>query len=34
MRFISSTTFFFTDDEGHEHHLVGNISAASTAVAG
>lgn len=27
------TTFYFTDDKGHDHHLVGNISAASTAVA-
>ena len=27
------TTFYFTDDEGHDHHLVGNISAAPTAVA-
>jgi hypothetical protein len=27
------TTFYFTDDEGHDHHLVGNISATSTAVA-
>jgi hypothetical protein len=28
------TTFYFTDDEGHDHHLVGNISATATAVAG
>ena len=27
------TTFQFTDDRGNEHHLVGNISASSTAVA-
>jgi len=27
------TTFQFTDDQGHEHHLVGNITAGSTAVA-
>jgi hypothetical protein len=27
------TTFYFTDDEGHDHHLVGNITATSTAVA-
>jgi hypothetical protein len=27
------TTFRFTDDMGHEHHLVGNISATSTATA-
>ncbi len=27
------TTFYFTDDEGYDHHLVGNISATSTAVA-
>jgi hypothetical protein len=28
------TTFHFTDDEGHEHHLVGNINPAPTVVAG
>lgn len=27
------TTFQFTDDEGHDHHLVGDIVATSTAVA-
>jgi hypothetical protein len=26
-------TFQFTDDQGHDHHLVGNIGPASTAVA-
>jgi hypothetical protein len=26
-------TFHFTDDEGHEHHLVGNIAPSATAVA-
>ena len=26
-------TFQFTDDKGHDHHLVGDLGAASTAVA-